>query len=1312
MTDNNKTNKVIKISNSSITKNTLKFLSWNIQAPSSTGEGNKFKIKEFNNVLLGNDFICLQEIRTDVYLTGYRSQCLTRKDNKSGGVGVLIKNELLEGVELIQKESCSDYIICKLNKDFFKQEHDTYLVNAYVVPYDSSKAVDENKGKDILNQVEDVVNNLKEKGEVILCGDFNSRIGQQPGMLKNDTIKFLPLPEDYESDEFKPRNSQDIKTNSHGTQFLRLITHNQLTLLNGRTLGDSAGKFTSIQRNGCSVIDYFAVTRKINQNVNYFKVLDFTPYSDHKPLSMELNCRNFNVTPHKPLHVAYQQAPTKFIFNDENKSKFIESLSSQNSKNTIQSLRDEITEIQNGQTEQTEQDSRHISKSINDINNKFTEHIRENALDSFEQTKPKPQNKHHNNNPWFNWQTRLAKRLLNSATRSTSTFPTSEFIRDNFYKVKGSYRRLLSKCETKYFENVNKDIENGKVLNWQSFKKLKNQKSSTKEKFDSLDMHNFESFFRDLYTDKHKTLRPEDKDYYIETADIINKTSVPNVNDNLNIPFTAAEVKSAIKASKSGKASAADMMSNEILKALDSNHIEFLTDLFNMCFDNSVYPWNESIITPLHKKGDKSNPDNYRAIAVSSVIGKIFSTLLLERLHTLRKNKCPDPPNQLGFTKGAQTYDHILTMQTIAAKYKKLKKPIYAIFVDFKKAFDSVCRQALFYKMAKLGITGKFYSVLRDMYSNSYAYIKLAGHLSKKFRIAKGTEQGHPLSPDLFKIFLHDLSDLLDDSDCPQLCHKLISHLLWADDLIMLSFSPETSQKQLDILNKYCIDWGIEVNEIKTQVVIFGSNSNINKGDSKKLSFKLGDKLLEIVDTYCYLGVVLHSSGELRTAQQTLKTKAMRAFFGLKRTVIRSKLSFKSLSTLFDSLIKPIALYGAPVWTPTSATIKSVIKHITSNPPNTQNFISKINRSTSEKVHLSFLKWALGVHKKASNVGVWGETGRYPLIYQSIRLTLNYYKRLLNVPHDTFIHAALKEQQSMNLPWYRNIEPFLKLDEVYHLDHVTAYNKINGKTKKCERVQHPYSLQNADNRDLIKSKPMPSKKFRVQTILDQVKKHFVECWEYEKSNSSKLSFYNAAKNKFAREAYLDVIKGFSRRYSTTKMRISSHDLEIERGRYSKTPRENRTCHWCKVSMGSETIEDEYHVLYGCDLYADLRAKLITNLNKSPQIQTKYTDSTQLQLNVNNQTLKSNMMKMLSPYHDPNLDTTSTNMFNYHHKALTKSITTTTEAEKESSLHRRSYIINCVGTFIYRALEKRKIYIRDVEDRKVHLNTITINFVNN
>ena len=821
-------------------------------------------------------------------------------------------------------------------------------------------------------------------------------------------------------------------------------------------------------------------------------------------------------------------------------------------------------------------------------------------------------------------------------------------------------------------------------------------------------MNNFESFFRNLYSDKHATISDDKKEEFMNKADHINdNSSHPNV---LNEPFTKSEVASAVKSLKTGKASSIDMINNEILKCFDGEHLQFLTNLFNLCFDSNLYPWNENILTPLHKMGNKCNPDNFRAIAVGSAIGKVFSNISLDRLIKFRKENCPDPPNQLGFTKGAQTYDHILTMQTIMHKYKKLHKPVYSVFVDFKKAFDSVCRQALFYKMAKLGITGKFYNTLKNMYSNSCAYIKLSGHLSEKIKTCKGTEQGHPLSPDLFKKILWDLSNLLDLENCPKLSETSISHLLWADDLIMLSLNMETCQKQLDILGKFCQEWGIEINEIKTKVMICGGNKiNNSSCDS---NFHLLGKPLKVTDTYCYLGIILHKSGELKTAQLSLKVKSMRAFMGLKRTVMRSKLSFKALTTLFDSLIKPIILYGAPIWTPTSVINKSIIKHLNSKPVDVKKFISKINRTNSEKVHLSFLKWSLGVHRKASNIGVWGETGRYPLIYQSIRLTLNYYKRLLSIPKNSFVFAALKEQKSLKLPWFKNIESLLKLDEIYNLDHVTAFRTIvsnKNDNSKNRESNSDNNLISKDESKISNIKPLPSKKFRTQRIFNILTDHFVKCWDHEKSNSSKLSFYNSCKQKFAREAYLDNSKGFSRRYNTTKIRISSHALEIESGRYIDTPRDLRICNWCKCSMGSDVVEDENHFLFECDLYASLRSKLITKLNNAPKIEQSTTSNTEFTLKIDNKNLRSNLMTLLSPHTSLSFNDSNTDAFNYHHKVLQNVNIKVITPIIESYIFRRSYITNCVCTFISRAYEKRQKYVNQMQEINARQNTIVINF---
>ena len=128
--------------------------------------------------------------------------------------------------------------------------------------------------------------------------------------------------------------------------------------------------------------------------------------------------------------------------------------------------------------------------------------------------------------------------------------------------------------------------------------------------------------------------------------------------------------------------------------------------VFNECLNHGTYPWNTSYVTPLHKKGSIYDPNNYRAIAVGSNLGKLFSSILLGRLLSYRESYAPNPKNQLGFCSGAQTSDHILTLHTCVEKYIKIKKEkLFACFVDFRKAFDTVSRQALIYKLEKLGFS-------------------------------------------------------------------------------------------------------------------------------------------------------------------------------------------------------------------------------------------------------------------------------------------------------------------------------------------------------------------------------------------------------------------------------------------------------------------------------------------------------------------------------------------------------------------------------------------------------------------------------
>ena len=139
---------------------------------------------------------------------------------------------------------------------------------------------------------------------------------------------------------------------------------------------------------------------------------------------------------------------------------------------------------------------------------------------------------------------------------------------------------------------------------------------------------------------------------------------------------------------------------------------------------------------------------------------------------------------------------------------KKHKVRLFTCFVDLRKAFDTVARDLLLHKITNLGISGEFFNVLHDMYNNSIAKIKISGLLSPDIKVLRGTEQGHPLSPDLFKLFIHELSSfLLSNEKYPMLDTTVISHLLWADDLILLALDPKSLQDNITILFEFLPGW-------------------------------------------------------------------------------------------------------------------------------------------------------------------------------------------------------------------------------------------------------------------------------------------------------------------------------------------------------------------------------------------------------------------------------------------------------------------------------------------------------------------------
>jgi hypothetical protein len=160
------------------------------------------------------------------------------------------------------------------------------------------------------------------------------------------------------------------------------------------------------------------------------------------------------------------------------------------------------------------------------------------------------------------------------------------------------------------------------------------------------------------------------------------------------------------------------------------------------------------------------------------------------------------------------------------------EKRNYACFIDFRKAFDSIWHEDLFLKLRHMGVGDIFYNIIKQMYTQNNLSIRTEEGLTSFSPFKAGVRQGCALSSLLFNLFISDLPEWLDqrkDDDSISLFSKRITHLLYADDLVLLAESPQCMQFRLDSLNEYCTKWRLSINANRSVVIIFsGGNARTN----------------------------------------------------------------------------------------------------------------------------------------------------------------------------------------------------------------------------------------------------------------------------------------------------------------------------------------------------------------------------------------------------------------------------------------------------------------------------------------------------
>ncbi|MCG8046233.1 MAG: reverse transcriptase family protein, partial [Candidatus Thiodiazotropha endolucinida] len=541
--------------------------------------------------------------------------------------------------------------------------------------------------------------------------------------------------------------------------------------------------------------------------------------------------------------------------------------------------------------------------------------------------------------------------------------------------------------------------------------------------------------------------------------------------------------------------------------------------------------WTEGHIIPIFKKGDRNDVSNYRGITLLSIVGKLFTRILNNRLIDWAEEYNIYVEAQAGFRKNMGTTDNIFILNNLITHCINSNERLYCAFVDFTKAFDFVVRDILWFKLLKLGIRGKMLDIIKSIYSSVNSRVKQNNTLSEPFECNIGVRQGECLSPFLFAMYVNDLEAELIVKGISGINVGLINlHiLLYADDIVLFGKTPEELQDALTVLEHYCKRWKLKVNTDKTKIMVFRKGGRL----PNNLDFIYDDVNLEIVNKFCYLGVVFTTGGSSFETQKTLSGQALKAVFSLNKFLYNfTALTPSHVLELFDKLVSPILNFGSEVW-------------------------GFYKSPSIETVHLQFCKKLLGVKQSTQNDFIYGELGR--ISYQS--------QRYLNI-----IKYWFKVVTSVDNKYIKHIYNLMLAD----LDaHPLKSNWASSVKELLCRLGfgEVWDYQGVGNISAF----LKQFKQRVRDI-------FVQEWHSRLETSSRARCYITFSN-FQYKTYLSELKINKYRKSLSRLRLSSHRLEVEVGRWvkpNKVPYENRKCKVCGI------LEDEFHFLLECPLYTDLR----------------------------------------------------------------------------------------------------------------------------
>ena len=381
---------------------------------------------------------------------------------------------------------------------------------------------------------------------------------------------------------------------------------------------------------------------------------------------------------------------------------------------------------------------------------------------------------------------------------------------------------------------------------------------------------------------------------------------VPSSTKLSSISFTPQVVYSALKKLKPSTSVGPDGIPNIFLKNCSIALAVPLCHIYDTSFKNQQLPdvWKLANVVPVHKKGSKAEPNNYRPISLTSTCCRVMERIINKELLTYLEQNNLISEQQHGFRSGRSACTNLLEAASDWVSNVQTKVGSDIVYFDLSKAFDSVSHHKLNLKIQSYGLDGHLLQWITEFVNGRTQRVKIDSVLSSELPVTSGVPQGSVLGPTLFLLFINDATELFTDLD--------VQFKLFADDLKIYS-SGNSDDLQLAI-NRFCAWCDVWQLNIATEKCNHIAIKNPQTTNFTIKTFTVNNITIERSSKARDLGVVIDESLKYSEHISQITRKAM----------VRCKLIFKSFESRDRSLlcraykiyVRPILEYCSSVWNP------------------------------------------------------------------------------------------------------------------------------------------------------------------------------------------------------------------------------------------------------------------------------------------------------------------------------------------------------------------------------------------------------------